>query len=243
MSVVDPNYIIPGRCLHCGHKITTWSPQQVVDALHVWVGANDGLAPTSSDWREGTPEHPACSTVQDIFGSWDNGLKAAGIKARARGARNGWTQDLVADAMLDWLLQNGRWPTYRDWYRPGLGAHPHAAVAVRLFGTWNAAKRYAGWDGVERRTPKPADFTVPPDVFRCAGCGGDEYSETIGCNSCWDRKRTRAVRAAAKNGTSLSVVESPLTPGDSDAASPGGQALGRPVDLSTETTETAAQAA
>lgn len=222
---VNTELIAPGRCTCCGHKVTTWSPQQICDALHAWADAHDGFPPNSGDWRKGTPEHPACSTVQEIFGSWDNGLTAAGLKKRARGSRHGWTRDTAAEAMLDWLLLNGRWPTYREWYTPGLGEHPHAAIVIRLFGSWNKGKRYAGWDGQGRRNPKPADFADNP-VAVCVGCGGDvESAETLGCRTCWDRKHTRELRAAQKNGLALGVVESPNPTGDSDAEADGNAVL------------------
>lgn len=199
-----------------------WTQPMVIAALQRWHSEN-GRVPKMRDWHHPALWHPQAATVWRLFGSWTGGLQAAGLRKRGRRrlANPLWSKEDIAAALLDHLLSTGSWPTCHSWGRAGRG-HPCASTIKYRFGTWNAAKRYAGWD------PLSATRSVPVES-RCSGCGGDEFSETIGCRSCWDRTH----RAAARNGTPLSVVESPLTPGDSDPAVVE-PAQRRPVNLLTE---------
>lgn len=263
-------HVKPELCIQCGYKHGAsiyWTPARMVDAVLAHVEKHNRI-PTAYEWRNGTPNHPPQSRILRVFRSWNDLIVAAGFDPRThRGSV--WTKEAIVEAMLDELAVAGRWPRAREWHtRPAPGATPRPlyATVVRIFGSWGEAKKQAGWYGAcpvcdKSFTLSRADKkfcsercrgiagrrarngeTVTAPGFRCVGCDGDEYSETIGCKSCWDRKRTRAYRAAVKNGAfHVSVVESPSS-GDSCASQPG-RAMApveRPVDFSTETTAQAA---
>jgi DNA-directed RNA polymerase subunit RPC12/RpoP len=224
MSTLE-EFVAPGRCMCCGSRKLMWPPQAIVDACVAWTRER-GKTPRAKDWKAATPTQPSYTTVERVFGSWNGMLRAAGLFGREHGTHQ-WTQDDIANAMLDHLTRTGEWPQYRDWTGGcGDGSRPNTSTVIEQFGTWRAAKLYAGWD------PDAASRVLPRTD--CVECGRrlDEDDYTIGCNACWHRRHARA-RTATRNGTSLGVVESPLTPGDSDAAD-GNAAQRRPVNHQTE---------
>jgi len=98
--------------------------------------------------------------VRQVFGSWNRGVKAAGLRPRRPGeARGGdtpavaprestlvrWSQHATLDDMRRWHEANGRPPSLEQWRRAD-HSHPSAATVRRLFGTWNAAVHEAGFE-------------------------------------------------------------------------------------------------
>ena len=140
--------VVHGRCRHCGHKKPSWTPAQILRAAKEW-NLERGRPPYADEWRNGTPSHPACSTVLTVFGSWNTMMEAAGFEPREQHLERKWTKARVIDAMLDWMALHGRWPTFRDWSKAS-EINPHAATVRDLFGSWNEARRAAGYTGKDR---------------------------------------------------------------------------------------------
>lgn len=240
---------------------TFWTQESILDAVRAWAREH-GEPPTSGTWKRAGYGHPSALTVWRTFPEtrFADVIRLAGSEPFRRGPRTFWTRDRVAEALLDHLLREGRWPEQREWAFSSPD-HPTAHLIDKLFGNFTNAKLFAGWRPQcpvcheafrpakssqvycsnpccgrayrRRRAGLPVADAAPTDA--CSGCGrdraGDDY--TIGCVACSNRKHHRGKRAASKNGTPLSVVESPLTPGDSDPAD-GNAAQRRPVVLHTE---------
>ncbi len=161
--------------------MTYWTRERILDAIQAWA-VEYGEPPRAQEWQRGTPDYPARTTVCAMFGTWNAAIRAAGYPARDCKGWTPWDKDRVAAAFLDFLMREGRWPTSRDcmWRdrKPGM---PDWRTVYHHFGSWPAAKRYAGWD------PAPAPVTVRV----CAGCGCDLDSRSAGCTPCSDRHRNR----------------------------------------------------
>ena len=55
----------------------TWTKETVRAAYLDWLFTHNRW-PTQREWRQGTPTHPAESTVRELFGSWKAGMEFAG---------------------------------------------------------------------------------------------------------------------------------------------------------------------
>ena len=85
----------PKRCIECAALANTkWTREAVVEAIQVWAAEHGGRPPAAIDWngvlaREyGREERdmerfPGSNTVQDVFGSWNAAIEAAGFEPRA----------------------------------------------------------------------------------------------------------------------------------------------------------------
>ena len=203
MNVGD--YIADGRCTCCGQALNSyWTPARMVDAMVAWV-AEHGTVPNSNDWVHGTPDHPPHSLVTKMFGRWNNLVRAAGLTPYKPGQRP-WLKHEIAAAMLDWLLKYGEWPTSTQWSKraaPGEPPRPHFHTVVTHFGSWAAAKRFAGWTG------DPGRVLSPRRGF-CVGCGVPYEERTIGCLSCDGRvsQRNKRERARKAEATATPLRES-----------------------------------
>ena len=176
-----------------------WTEWRIIAAFQRWE-AKHGEPPRARDWARGVPEYPAKSTVEKVFGSWNAGLVAAGFpprRAQAPGRWKAWDKEMVAEAFLDFLLREGRWPTSTDCgvtrrseRTPGHAVGlPDWRTVARIFGSFNEGKRYAGWDGRDPRSKR-----LPAVVNGCSGCGAAYEAKTEGCGVCWERHRNRARR-------------------------------------------------
>lgn len=84
-----------------------------------------------------------------VFGSFSAMLRIADIPPNKMGRQLKWTHERIIEAMLDWLGKYGRWPRFMEW-KTATEDHPHARTVALRFGSWNAAKRAAGWNGRQR---------------------------------------------------------------------------------------------
>lgn len=66
-----------------------------------------------------------------------------------------WTRDTVAEAMRRWYREEGRAPTADDWRLKPRAWAPSHSIVTNLFGTWAAAREYAGLPTPERRRREP----------------------------------------------------------------------------------------
>lgn len=210
-------YVQPGRCMCCGSRKLSWSPAQIVEACQQWTTIHGGT-PASKDWARSTPEYPSRTTALYVFGTWNDMLRAAGLFGREHGGHN-WSKDDIANAMLDHLMAHGRFPGWHQWhFSDPSGKRPSAKTVITHFGSWNAAKKYAGWTG--EREPHANAGRVRSTT--CSGCDIDLDGYTTGCRPCMNRKWNRADRA--KKSAACSPVSQASARADSDSA-PGGSPL------------------
>lgn len=67
------------RCVHC----IVWTRGAVIAALNAWADSNGGIPPTCTDQREApTGVIPSPIAVKRLFGSWNEGLLAAGFELK-----------------------------------------------------------------------------------------------------------------------------------------------------------------
>lgn len=146
-SHLENRRITKPTCERCGMPLKHWSPQRAIDCL--LQHAEGGKPPTADEWRfTNGGANPARGTVLSMFGSWSNYFRAAGLKPRRACRQYTWTKQMTAAAMLDFLFANGRWPTSPEW-RFAHPTHPCSSAVIKHFGSWQAAKRYAGWRSPE----------------------------------------------------------------------------------------------
>lgn len=125
-------------CEHCGQKIrNVWSHQTILQALQAW-NEKYGSPPKAPQWRKATLTHPSNVTVADWFGSWNEGLRAAGLPFKPR--FSGWTEETIVAACRAWYLQHGRKPRQREWGAT-TDLQPHYKIVTKRFGTWSAMIR------------------------------------------------------------------------------------------------------
>lgn len=203
-----------------------WTNEEILDAIRAWA-EREGSPPTGLAWRHAGYGHPSVCLVRDRFGTMADAVRAAGFVAERKrgGYPTHWTKDRIAEAFLDHLFANGRWPTQAEWHG-GCGAHrtgrgaprPSATTVKRVFGTWLAAQAYAGRsaEDLQRRFGKRRRVSAlrragrsagrsfverarKVTTWSCAGCGIPERdARTPGCRACSDRASKRRTRALAE---------------------------------------------
>lgn len=131
------------RCHHCGARYT-WSRQSIIEAVQAWA-ARHGAPPTMPQWKRAAPEHPEKSTVQRVFGSWNEMIEAAGFGPRRPGGQREYTREQAQHALFEWVYEHGRVPRSADW-REWNGKRPTATQMVTLFGSWSAAVVACGYE-------------------------------------------------------------------------------------------------
>lgn len=85
------------HCAKCAPKHSVkkvWNKQTVIAAIKKWADEY-GEPPRATDWNPHTPRsdpekfysdfYPHVSTVQYVFGSWNEAIRAAGFKPRSQG--------------------------------------------------------------------------------------------------------------------------------------------------------------
>jgi hypothetical protein len=123
------------------HEVGVWTRERVLVALRR-DAARRGCAPVRGDWSKATRTRPNASTVATLFGSWNAGLRAAGLDPNAE--RDKWTKPTVLEALRRLERKLGRQPRSGDLQRAPVG-YPNTAVITRKFGSWGAACRELGW--------------------------------------------------------------------------------------------------
>jgi len=59
-----------------------WSVNDAITAIRLWAEAHDGEPPKMEEWRKLAPEHPSYAVLAQLFGSWNDGIAAAGFEPR-----------------------------------------------------------------------------------------------------------------------------------------------------------------
>jgi hypothetical protein len=117
-----------------------WGRKATIQALKNW-SAEYGRSPTYDDWRRSSERHPGVSTVEQLFGSWTEGLRASGLPI----AKRNWDRVAIVGALRAWAAEHGRPPSSADWRGADpTGRRPATYRVQREFGTWGAALDAAG---------------------------------------------------------------------------------------------------
>lgn len=61
-----------------------WTTAECIRAIQTWTRVY-GSPPTSQDWSRGSADHPTADIVKRRFGSWGDGIVAAGFERPGRG--------------------------------------------------------------------------------------------------------------------------------------------------------------
>lgn len=142
---------------------SNWTKEQAAQAL-ASRAEELGRGPRVTDCVASTETCPSATVIKRLFGSWNEGLEAAGLEAMiARNvdpSRNTWTKDEIIDALNRWTAEHGSAPVSRDWTREGarrrvgrrrgpqledeLDRWPLSSLVIRSFGSWSAAIAVAG---------------------------------------------------------------------------------------------------
>jgi DNA invertase Pin-like site-specific DNA recombinase len=115
----------------------SWPESEILGALQRWADSH-GYAPRSSDWTNGTFEHPSSLTVRKHLTSWARALRLAGLTPRNPRAVRIWTDDEILQAIQMWTIRHGRAPHRDEWMR-GTPRRPCRTTVCNHFGTWPAA--------------------------------------------------------------------------------------------------------
>lgn len=119
-----------------------WSPGDVVTQLKT-IAETLGRAPTRVEWNDDKTRRPRAKTVQRIFGSWDDALRAAGLETIKRPDAE------IFEAAHELARKLGRPPAPRDWHRANM--KPTYAPLRQRFGPggWKAFLSAAGFSEEE----------------------------------------------------------------------------------------------
>ena len=130
-------------------KPAAFTERQVIDALRA-DAADRGRAPYQREWLHRPAHLPGAGAVVGHFGSWTDGLHAAGLRSPQE--KNRWTPAATLDAARRDAAGRGRPPRAQEWPR-STDAHPSAAIAERRFGSWNEMLIAAGLPTIKRAAP------------------------------------------------------------------------------------------
>jgi hypothetical protein len=125
------------------HETGEWTREAVIAALRADASAR-GRAPRREDWRPATSARPQAGIVENRFGSWTAGLRAAGLEVSHDPRR--WTREAVLAALRRRERELGRPPTSSELERPPGPDYPSTAIVRRRFGSWTSACRELGWE-------------------------------------------------------------------------------------------------
>jgi hypothetical protein len=151
-----------------------WEPEQARERLAAWPRAH-GRPPTSAD-AQADPDLPALKTCQQLFGSWNAALRAAGLTP---GREAHWSEERVRASLGDWARwhrQHGRAEpsaaSYQQWAARQPAAVPSASSIRRRFGgSWNPARLAADLPAARTGRPpaKGGPTGSPPTELRHHG--------------------------------------------------------------------------
>lgn len=69
-----------------GGRMTAWSKEEIIAAIQKWAREH-GRPPTANEWTKRIIGYPSASTVAKHFGSWAEGIEAAGFPRPVRGGQ------------------------------------------------------------------------------------------------------------------------------------------------------------
>jgi hypothetical protein len=170
-------------------KPTSFSEQEIIAALRA-DAKRRGRPPYVKEWSRRPPHLPGHGAVIAHFGSWTNGLRAAGLRSHQE--KNRWTREATILAARQDAAQRGRPPRQAQWPR-STDTHPSAAIAARLFGSWNTMLLAADLPAIARGAPTNAQRARRERVMlRALKAAARELGETFARPSYQKLAHTRA---------------------------------------------------
>lgn len=78
----------PKRCVPCNSRLAgEKSRRRILGSLREWADEHDGAPPSITDWKKASRRRwPAPSTVAAAFGTWNAGVRAAGLDCHPGGS-------------------------------------------------------------------------------------------------------------------------------------------------------------
>lgn len=177
-------------------ELTTsrWGSREAVIRALQRDAKRRGRSPKMPEWRRATADHPSATTVRKMFGSWNRGLEAAGLKARPTGVNYHhafWTRERIIEALQREYRQTGRPPGKTEWTSRGRPKdRPTSSTVLHVFGSWNAGLEAAGIPTRQPGESGPMEtcrhghpwtpdniYTNPAGVQTCRACKRRRWSE------------------------------------------------------------------
>jgi Homing endonuclease associated repeat len=136
-------------------KPAAFTEEDVIAAL-IADAQRLGRAPYLREWHHRPHHLPGVGAVIGHFGSWTDGLRAAGLRSPQEKDR--WTEAATLRAARKDAARHGRPPRAHEWPR-STASHPSAAIAGRLFGSWNKMLSAGGLATLKRGEPTAEQLT------------------------------------------------------------------------------------
>jgi hypothetical protein len=124
-----------------------FTDEEVIAALRRGAESR-GRSPRRNEWNGRPRTEPGVRRVLNDFGSWNAGLRAAGLEVAHEMGK--WTREAVLDALRADARDRGRAPRRDDWRRAA-PARPQVGIVEKLFGF---VERWAAGGGA-RGEPRP----------------------------------------------------------------------------------------
>jgi Homing endonuclease associated repeat len=155
---------------------TSFSEQEIIDALRA-DARRRGRPPYVKEWSRRPAQLPGRGAVIAHFGSWTNGLRAAGLRSPQE--KNRWTRETTILAARQDAAERGRPPRQAEWPR-STDTYPSAAIAARLFGSWNEMLLAAQLPAIPRGGATSAQRTRRErEMLRALKAAARELGETF----------------------------------------------------------------
>ena len=171
-----------------GAPASAWTREQVITAIQAHAAHNGGRPPSVADWPRALGEpgepgsNPPYSAVCRLFGYWGEALRAAGYepphgrKRALSDPERAWTKEKAIAAIQAYVEHNGRSPSAREWVRKDAEAPPRpvATTVIKLFGSWSAGLRAAGFEPRKSGAPVtwPAERVIAAIQAHAEANGG-----------------------------------------------------------------------
>lgn len=140
-------------CIKCApDEYRKWDEAAIISAMRRWE-ATHGRQPVSRDWLISSPDnfgYPDVTVVQNVFGSWNAGIEAAGYEPLPTGHRTPEGNERMRLALLKWSKAEIVREIQDRYTLDGVSASttllPGAfrVAVLREFGSWERACFAAG---------------------------------------------------------------------------------------------------
>lgn len=117
---------------------TIYTKEDIILAIRNFYNEYNRI-PMQKDFVK-NPNYPGKNTVVRFFGTWNNGILAAGLKT------SDWSDEDLISALVNFYKDNGQVPAYNNF----VGNFPSARTIETRFGSWNNAMEKAGFTTVTK---------------------------------------------------------------------------------------------
>lgn len=118
-----------------------YSKESIIKAIQQFYNINNRV-PKYIDFTKDTA-YPSADTVKQHFGSWKNGIEAAGYTTYDNTI---YSKESIISSIQQFYVENGRIPQRRDFNNTQ--EYPGKTTVTKYFGSWNNAIRAAGYQPV-----------------------------------------------------------------------------------------------